>query len=151
MKKFLKGFLYAGHGAVLCLSERNFRFHLCAAGFVIFFAAGFYELSRTEWAVLVLTIGAVLTAEAVNTALERLCDRVTTEIDEHVRSCKDIAAGAVLLTALVAVGVGVALFWDTERFAAIWEFYSGDVWRAVSLLAAVIGAGAVVFLPERKG
>ena len=149
MKKFLKGFVYAARGFVLCIGERNFRFHLCAAAFVIFFAAGFYELSRAEWAILALTIGAVISAEAVNTALEALCNRVTPEADETIRRCKDIAAGAVLISAVAAVGVAVALFWDTERFSAIWEFYSSDIWRALALLTAVAAAVMAVFLPER--
>ncbi len=149
MKRFLKGFVYAAKGIALCVYERNFRFHLCAAAFVLFFAGCFYELSRAEWAVLFIVIGMVLAMEALNTALEHLADRVTGERDELIRRCKDCAAGAVLLSALAAVAVGVSVLWDTERFAEIWEFYCADLWRAASLLAAVAGAVMLVLLPER--
>ena len=91
----------------------------------------------------------MISAEAVNTALETLCNRVTTEADETIRIVKDIAAGAVLISAVAAVGVAVALFWDIERFVAIWEFYSSDIWRALALLTAVAAAVMAVFLPER--
>lgn len=149
MRKFLKGFVYAGRGFVTALYERNFRFHLCAAAFVIFFASGFYELSRAEWAVLMLTIGLVIALEALNTAVEHLANEVTTEKSDNIRRCKDCAAAAVLIAAFAAVGVGIALLGDTERLAAIWTFYMGDIWRLASLAAAVAGAVMLVLLPER--
>lgn len=149
MKKFLKGFVYAARGIGLCLLERNFRFHLCAAAFVLFFAGSFYELSRAEWAALALAIGFVIAMEAVNTAVEHLADRVSKEKDEFIRCCKDCSAGAVLISAIASVGVGVAILWDTERFAAIWEFYSADIWRALALIMAITGAVLLVLLPER--
>lgn len=149
MKKFLKGFVYAGRGFVTALYERNFRFHLCAAAFVIFFAACFYELSKAEWAVLALTIGSVIALEALNTAVEHLANEVTEEHSEHIKRCKDCAAAAVLIAALAAVAVGIALLWDLDRLAAIWEFFSAEIWRLVSLVAAVAGAVLFVLLPER--
>lgn len=149
MKRFLKSFVYAARGIRLCLRERNFRFHLCAAAFVIFFAGSFYELSRGEWAALILTIGSVMAFEAVNTALEHLADRVSEERNEFIRRCKDCSAGAVLISAIAAVGVGISLLWDTERLAAIWEFYTSDMWRAAALVLMIAAAVMVVLLPER--
>ncbi|MDE7192839.1 MAG: diacylglycerol kinase family protein [Oscillospiraceae bacterium] len=145
MRAFFKGFAYAGRGLALAFRERNFRFHLCAAGFVSWFAVRFYELTRAEWAILLLTFGAVMGLEAVNTALEHLADRVTRERDEHIRRCKDCAAGAVLVAAIFAVGVGAALFWDLERFAAIAEHFTSEPWRILALAAALAVAAAVVF------
>ncbi len=149
MKAFLNGFRFAARGVLLCLNERNFRFHLCAAAFVIFFGACFYDFSGAEWAVLMLTIGLVISLEAVNTALEQLCNRVTDKRDEFIRSCKDCAAGAVLIAAVAAVAVGVSLFRNTERFAEIFQFYTADLWRLVSLAVMIAAAVFVVFLPEK--
>lgn len=149
MKKFLKGFVYAGRGFITALYERNFRFHLCAAAFVIFVAASFYELSKAEWAVLLLTIGVVIALEALNTAVEHLANEVTQEKSEHIRRCKDCAAAAVLIAAIAAVAVGIVLLGDIERLSAMWEFYSSDIWRMLSLIAAVTGAVLFVLLPER--
>ncbi len=148
MKKFLKGFVYAANGLLHCLSERNFRFHLCAAGFVIFVAVGFYELSRGEWAVLLLTMGMVMSAEAVNTSLERLCDRVEQGRDELIRHCKDCAAAAVLIAAVCSVAVGISLFGDLQRLAAMLRYFTEPL-HGVLLLAAIVGAVLVVLLPER--
>ena len=145
MKGFFKGFAYAGRGLALAFGERNFRFHVCAAGFVSWFAARFYELSRAEWAILLLTFGLVMGLEAVNTALENLADKVTRERDELIRRCKDCAAGAVLVAAIFAAGVGAVLFWDLERFAVIAEHFIAEPWRIFALAAALAAAAAVIF------
>lgn len=150
MKKFLKGFVFAARGiAHAAATERNFRFHLCAAAFVVFFAARFYELSRGEWAVLLLTFAAVMSAELFNTALERLADKASPEKNELVKHCKDCAAGAVLISAVFSVGVGIALFWDTERFSAVWQYFTAEFYRPALLLLAIAAAVCAVFLPEK--
>lgn len=149
MRKFLRGFAYAAAGIAHCLGERNFRVHLCAVCFVSWFALKFYELSRAEWAALLLTFAAVLSAEAVNTSIERLCDRVSNERSELIRRSKDCAAGAVLILAIFAVGIGIVLFWDAERFAAVGEYFTSAPLRFLWLGLAVIAAAAFVFLPER--
>lgn len=146
---FFKGFFYAGRGIVCAVSERNFRFHLCAAAAVIFFGAKFYSFNKSEWAVLLLTCAAVLSLEAVNTALERLCDKVSPEKDELIRKSKDISAGAVLISAIFAAVIGVLFFWDTEKFAVIAEFFSEPL-RLILLIICVIAAGIFVFLPSKK-
>lgn len=148
MKKFLKGFVYAGRGIITALHERNFRFHLCAAAFAIYFAACFYSLSRAEWAALILTISAVIALEAANTAIERFADAVTLEQNENIRRCKDCAAAAVLIAAIAAVAVGIVLLGDMQALRGIWEFYTENLWRLASLCAAVAGAAMLVFLPK---
>lgn len=149
MRKFLRGFGYAAAGIVHGFYERNFRVHVCAAGFVTWFALRFYELSRAEWAVLLLTFAVVISAELFNTAIERLCDKVSPEKDEHIKHCKDCAAGAVLVCAIFAAVIGVVLFWDLERFAAVGEFFLAAPVRFVLLGIAIIAAAVFVFLPER--
>lgn len=149
MIKFLRGFRYAAAGILHGFYERNFRVHICAAGFVTWFALRFYELSRAEWAVLLLTFAAVISAELFNTAAERLCDKVSPEKDDHIKHCKDCAAGAVLVFAAFAVIIGGVLFWDTERFAAVGDYFLAAPVRFVLLGAAIAAAAVFVFLPER--
>lgn len=149
MKKFLKGFVYAARGLLFCMRERNFRFHLCAVVFVTTFALGFYELSRAEWAVLLLTMGLVPALEAVNTSVERLADKVSSEHDENIKRCKDCAAAAVLIAAIAAVAVGIALLGDVTRLKAAWEYMTADVLRLIALAAAVAAAVVFVLVPER--
>lgn len=109
LRKRLRSFRYAAHGIRDLFREDNARIHAVAAVAVIV-AGVWLGLSLTEWAVIMLTIGAVLAAEAVNTALESLCDRVSPGFDEHIRRAKDLAAGAVLLLAMAAVVVGLFIF-----------------------------------------
>ena len=77
------------------LDEAHLRFHLVAAFYVLLFSP-FFELSAAQYAVLVLLIAAVLSAELFNTAIENVCDAMTHEKHENIRLAKDIAAGAVL-------------------------------------------------------
>lgn len=149
MKKLLKGFAYAAAGIVHCLTERNFRVHLCAVCFVSWFALKFYELSRAEWAVLLLTFAVVLSTEAVNTSIERLCDRVSKERSELICRSKDCAAGAVLILAVFAVIIGAVLFWDMERFAAVGEYFTSVPLRFLWLGTAIAASAVFVFLPEK--
>lgn len=146
---FFKGFFYAGRGLLNALAERNFRFHLCAAATVIFFGAKFYSFRTSEWAVLLLTCAVVLSLECVNTALERLCDKVCPEQDELIKKCKDIAAGAVLIAAIFAVAIGVMLFWSTEKFAEIMYFFSEPL-RLILLIIGILAEILFIFLPRKK-
>lgn len=149
MKKFLKGFVYAACGIIHGFTERNFRVHVCAVCFVSWFALRFYELSRGEWAALLLTFAAVISAELFNTSVERLCDKVSPEKDEHIKHSKDCAASAVLVSAMFAVGIGITLFWDTARFAAVGEFFTAQPLRFLWLGLFIAAAAIFVFLPER--
>lgn len=74
-------------------------------------AAGFLlDISQMEWIAVVIVIGAVLAAEAVNSALEALADFVSPEYSEAIKRTKDLAAGAVLLMAIAAAIVGGIIF-----------------------------------------
>lgn len=89
--------------------ERNFKIQLVFA--VLAVVAGIYfKLTCCEFAILVLTIGFVLFAEMVNTVVEEILDLYTTEYNEGVKIAKDIASGAVLISAIVSVIVGCVLF-----------------------------------------
>ena len=70
----------------------------------------FVGLSSMEWIVICLCIGLVLSAEAVNSAIEALADRVSPAYDEAIKRTKDLAAGAVLLLAIASAVVGLIIF-----------------------------------------
>lgn len=89
--------------------ERNSRIHLVAAVAAIALAATL-RISGVEWAVLVLTITAVLAAEALNCAIERVVDLASPGRHELARQAKDLAAGAVLMVSIGAAVVGAILF-----------------------------------------
>ncbi|MCX7882104.1 MAG: diacylglycerol kinase family protein [Brevinematales bacterium] len=106
-----KSFVYAFRGLRrVFFRERNFRFHLVAAGFVILLGVSF-QISWEAWGLLFLAISSVLSLEVVNTAVEEWCDILSPERKASIRRIKDIMAGAVFVASLGSVGVGVAVFW----------------------------------------
>jgi undecaprenol kinase len=108
MKRFLKSLNYAFSGIRSAFkSERNFRIHLVVMIPVVML--GFYlGLSLQTWALLILSIGFVLVAELFNTAVERLGDETANgKQRQRVKNAKDISAGAVLLSALTALVIGI--------------------------------------------
>lgn len=89
-------------------TQQNMRVHLCVAGAVV--VLGIYVgLECTQWAVLGLTMGFVLVAEMFNTVAEAAMDATVSQYHPLVRIAKDVAAGAVLLTALISVAVGLLM------------------------------------------
>ena len=110
LEKRVASFKYAFNGiAVLFKSQPNARIHL-GLTLAVICAGWYFRISVQEWILLVLTIGSVLVAEGFNTALEFLTDLVSPEYHELAGKTKDVAAGAVLIAALAAVGVGLLIF-----------------------------------------
>ena len=73
-------------------------------------------LSQTEWMAVVIVIGAVLSAEAINSSIESLADLVSPEYNEAIKKTKDLAAGAVLIMAIAAAIVGSIIFFPKLGF-----------------------------------
>jgi len=109
-RSLLESFKYAWYGVRYAwLRERNMRIH-SATAFLVFFAAWVLELQTIEFVVVSLVTGMVIVAELANTALEALIDLVIQKSDPLAAVAKNTAAGAVLVTSLAAVLVGVATF-----------------------------------------
>jgi len=110
--KFFKAFYYAGRGIVASLSERNVRFHVGATALVLL--AGLkLGLSQPEWYIVLLLIGSVISAELVNTAIEDLANHVRDDLKigySATARTRDVAAGAVLILAIVAAVIGSMIF-----------------------------------------
>jgi diacylglycerol kinase (ATP) len=110
VKGLIDSFRYAfagiGHATT---TQRNFRIHIVISLAVI--AAGLLlSITVIEWAILAVTISVVLQAELFNTALEAIVDKVSPEFHALAKVAKDCAAGAVVVTAIGAVVVGIAIF-----------------------------------------
>jgi diacylglycerol kinase (ATP) len=91
-------------------SQHNAWIHAAATVTVV--AAGLaVGLPAASWAWIVLAIGSVWTAEALNTAFEFLTDVASPDFHPLAEKAKDVAAGAVLLAAIGAVVIGGLIFW----------------------------------------
>ena len=108
-KSLRRSFGYALCGIATTLrSGRNARIQLAIAVAVVVLAF-FLRVSRGEWAVLIVTIGLVLAAEAINTAIEGVVDLLSPEHHARAKVAKDVAAGAVLVAAIAAAIVGLLI------------------------------------------
>ncbi len=123
MKDKLKGlgrsFKYAFGGVLYAVrNERNFRIHICMVFYVLFFAF-IGGVPRDDFGRLVICFGLVMGMELVNTGIEKLCDAVTEQKNEKIRITKDVAAGAVLISATAAAACGLITFLSPDVFARI--------------------------------
>jgi len=106
-----KSFLNAFRGLFLMIrSERNFQLELLAFAANIFLII-YLQLSKTDAIFILVVSFAVLAAEIFNTAIEKICDFIQPEFDKRIGFIKDISAGAVILTAILSVAVGMIVYW----------------------------------------
>ncbi|MDR0799640.1 MAG: diacylglycerol kinase family protein [Dysgonamonadaceae bacterium] len=106
----IQSFRVAFEGIGLLIREQlHFRIHLIFAAFALI-ACGFFQVTRNEWIAVLILIALVLATEAANTCLEYLCDLVSPGYHPLVKKIKDMAAGMVLLSAIIAVVAGCLIF-----------------------------------------
>ena len=107
---FWQSFSFAGQGVWRAVAtQRNMRVQLAAAAAAI--GAGVaVRISAVDWACVAAAIGLVLTAETMNTVIEAVVDLCTEEFHPLAKTAKDMAAGAVLIASIAALGVGAAVF-----------------------------------------
>ncbi len=109
LKKQAKSFKAAFRGSKQLIHEHNAYIHAFVAVCVIF--AGFvFQVSSDEWISIIVAIGLVFTAELFNTAIEKLVDFISPEYNKKAGKIKDIAASAVLCSAMTAAIIGGIIF-----------------------------------------
>lgn len=105
--KFILGFKYAFRGLWYALrTQRNVRVHLAIA-LLVTIAGVLLHISAVEFAMLYVAIAGVFIAEMLNTVIEICVDLAKPEYHPLARIAKDVAAGAVLLSAILAVVIGL--------------------------------------------
>ncbi len=136
-KSFLKSVYHALCGFFNALKrERNLRIHVCIGNLICYFAY-FFKISRTEWAVLLTVIGIVITAELLNSAVEKAVDTATREIRTDAMHAKDFAAAATLVSALFAIFTGIALFGNIGKIiSALTGIFTS--WTALVVLFVIL-------------
>lgn len=139
-----KSFRFAFRGFCFAIdSERNMRIHLSVACFVMQFSF-IYGLSSIEYVLLLLIFGLVISAEMINTVVEVLVDLETSSYHALARVAKDVAAGAVLVLAIMAMIIGIILFGDFNRLQeCFWHCVEHPI---LFLLLAVEIIAAILFI-----
>lgn len=108
--KRAKSFAHAGRGILVFIkTTHNAWIHIAAL--IVAIALGlFLRINAVEWMMLVFAAGMVLAAEAFNTAIEIDIDLTSPEYHPYARDTKDVAAGAVLISAITALIIGLFIF-----------------------------------------
>ncbi|WP_195970641.1 diacylglycerol kinase [Clostridium thermobutyricum] len=112
LKKIVDSFNYAIDGIIYTVrTQRNMKIHMCITLLVLILCL-FFDISKIEMLILAITIAMVIGAELFNTAIEAVIDMNTNYYHPLAKIAKNVAAGAVVVTALNAVLVGYIIFWD---------------------------------------
>ncbi len=116
IRKRIESFRYALNGLkTLLITQHNAWIHLVATVLVLIFGVLFH-IKQNEWIALIIVITIVWVAEALNTAMEFLSDAAVPEIHPLIEKAKDVAAGAVFMSAFSALVVGIMVFGEYIRF-----------------------------------
>lgn len=149
MRSFLRSFKYAFQGIIYCIkNERNMRIHTVVALYVSIFAR-FFAFTGQEIITIILCFGGVMGAEAVNTAIEILSDKVSMKKSLRIRIAKDAASGAVLIIAAAAFIIGLILFSDTGHWMELIDFYLTHPLNLTLLLSSMVLSIIYIAGPRR--
>jgi diacylglycerol kinase len=109
-RKRLKSFGFAFKGLqTLLKDEPNARIHLIST-VVIIVSGVYFGISKNDWLWLCVAISLVWVIEALNTAVENICDLISTEFHPKIKKAKDVAAAAVLVSAILSIVIGLYIF-----------------------------------------
>jgi len=110
LRKFIRSFGYAFEGLYLAVTlDQNVRFHLVAGIFVLTLSV-VLKLNQIEFLMVLFAIFFVIITEMVNTAIEEMTNLIIKEHRMEAKIAKDVAAAAVLLSAVFALIVGIVIF-----------------------------------------
>jgi len=138
-RSLCKSFQYAFSGLWYCIrTQRNFRIHMVFALTVLLVSGG-YRLTRAESICLLLTIALVMLLEMVNTAIEKTVDAGCEGYNEHAKIAKDVAAGAVLISAMFSVAVAAVLFLRQAELCALIGYIVAHPWMWGAIALYVVG------------
>jgi diacylglycerol kinase len=109
-RRFIKSFKYAFEGVHYAFkNDQNLLVHLLVA-FIVINVSIALRVTPSQMAILGLTMMMVITAEMINSAIEKMVDLITKEHRQEAKIAKDVAAGMVLVTAFAAAVIGTLIF-----------------------------------------
>ena len=153
--KLFKSFTYAFSGLFYVIkTERNMRIHLTCMiyMFSILSLTDWFVLTKAEWAILILTCAVVISLEIVNTAVENAVNLASEEITPYGKIAKDAAAGAVLVSAIASVAVGLVIMLQPSAFVAMYEYFKENLLMLALAALSLIPATLFIFfgLPFKR-
>jgi diacylglycerol kinase (ATP) len=152
LRKFIESTNNAIEGIIhTAKTQRHLRYHLFAAAFVLLLTY-IFGVERTDFLIISLVVILVLLSEMINTAIEYVVDMLSPEYSEKARIAKDVAAGAVFITAFGAVVVGyIVLFPYVKTIFDTGISISKHSKEEIALISAILVLISIVALKARFG
>tara|TARA_B100001250_G_scaffold103683_1_gene87411 strand:+ start:428 stop:796 length:369 start_codon:yes stop_codon:yes gene_type:complete len=111
IKKRIKGLIIAISGMFFLLKNED-SIKVQSLFFLLFIFLGYYfEITTNEWIIHIILIGFILTAEALNTVVEKICDFINPKYDDRIKLIKDISAGAVSFAVISSLIVLIIIYY----------------------------------------
>jgi diacylglycerol kinase len=108
--KLLLKFRYAWNGILFaCITQKSFRIELFI-GCIVLFAGLLFQFSMIKWIIVLFLIGIILSAELLNTAIERTCDFVFKGHNKSIKIIKDVSSASVAVLAIMSIIIGLIIF-----------------------------------------
>lgn len=147
-KKLFRSFFFAFRGVIRTIqTERNLRIHITCLIYM-FSILGFtdwFTLSRTDWALLILTSGTVISSEVINTAIENAVNLASEKYNKFAETAKDAAAGAVLVSAFFAVLTGIAILLQPDAFMKMFNYFKNNISMFLLFVFSIVPATLFIF------
>ena len=152
LRKWVRSLDFAIEGVLhAAKNQRHMRYHFYSA-FIALLLSYVIGVSKIEFMIISIAVMAVLLAEMLNTSIEALVDLLSPEKREHARVAKDIAAGAVLLTAFGALLVGYVVWFPYLRDFFMKGFHVAKHTREeVAVISVVLVLIVVILLKSYFG
>ncbi|MEK7097318.1 MAG: diacylglycerol kinase family protein [Patescibacteria group bacterium] len=111
IRRLFKSFTYAFHGLFKVLrEEQNLKLQIIA-GILVVALGAYFRISHIELALLFFAVFLVILMEIINSAIERVSDVLKPRIHSYVKEIKDIMAAAVMMSSILAVIIGLIIFY----------------------------------------
>lgn len=126
-------------------SERHMRVHIVSAAYVLWLSS-FYSFNKTEYGVILAVIALVISSEMFNTAIENAVDLASPSYNEKAKKAKDTAAGAVLISAIIAAIIGIMFFIDINVLTDIFNYFKSSLIRVILLFVSILFSILFIFV-----
>jgi len=150
-RNIIDSFNHAIDGIVYAVkTQRNAKVHLII-GMLVMILAMVLNVTRVELLILLLTIGMVISAEMINTAIEEVVNLAHEGIHPLARIAKNVAAGAVLFCSVIAAGVGYIVLFERLIQFELRSLMRGIDSADLALLALLIVIGSIILIKSATG
>lgn len=150
IKDIKKSFICAFNGLFFVVNnERNFKIHIVCALYVLYFSQ-YYNLSKLNYAIILLVIALVMCLEIINTVIEIIINFLSPAYSLFAKKAKDVAASGVLISAFFSVIIGLIYFLDFDIIHLIIRDIFFNWLKLMLFLISIILSTLFIFSKNKK-